>query len=131
VKALAARLSIERRGAGNPAWKGLDTEGSIYRVFNTRLKGESCCRNCGASGLLHLHHIVPRSMCKAARRDLRNGLPLCVACHNRWHARTGTIYRDILTPAEWDYVSSLELTGQNIAAWLDARYPCRSAQEAA
>lgn len=113
----------KHRGSGNPQWKGKDTNGSIYRVFNVKLKGEERCRNCGSSESLHLHHIVPRSMCKAARRDLRNGVPLCAACHARWHARSVTIYRNILTDEEWSYVSSLELLGQNIAAWLDDRYP--------
>jgi hypothetical protein len=123
LKAMAERFSVERCGPGNPAWKGRDTEGSIYRVFNVRLKGEHCCRNCGSGGMLHLHHIVPRSMCKSARRDLRNGVPLCPSCHSRWHACSITIYRDIFTAEEWAYVSSLRLLGQNIETWLDRRYP--------
>ncbi len=123
-------ISPQRRGNGNPAWKGADTVGSIYRDFNLKLKGEACCRNCGKADVLHLHHIVPRSMCKAARRDLRNGVPLCASCHARWHARTITIYRDILTPAEWAYVSSLELLGQNITEWLNERYPSRASSGA-
>lgn len=115
-----------KRGAKNPMWHGRDTEGSIYLVFSARLKGETCCRNCGDSpGLLHLHHIVPRSMCKAGRRDMRNGVTLCPRCHRAWHHREITIYRDIFTDEEWTFVSSLQLLGQDIGAWLDDRYPTR------
>jgi hypothetical protein len=125
LRAMSEQFSVERRGKGNPAWKGRDTAGSIYRVFNIKLKGEACCRNCGSTRHLHLHHIVPRSMCRAARRDLRNGLPLCASCHSHWHARSITIYRDAFRDNEWAYVSSLQLLGQDIATWLDERYPVR------
>lgn len=85
---------------------------------------ELACRNCGRTDLrLHLHHAVPRSMCKAARLDLRNGVPLCTNCHLGWHHRRVTIPRSIFTPIEWAFISSLDLTGQNITAWLDERYP--------
>jgi hypothetical protein len=97
----------------------------VARVFNLTLKGEACCRNCGASERLHLHHAVPRSMCRAARCDLRNGIALCAGCHHGWHHRLTTIYRDLFTEEEWAFISSLELLGQNIAAWLDDRYPPR------
>jgi hypothetical protein len=123
-----AKLSAARRGAGNPMWKGRDTEGSIYRVFNVRLKGETCCRACGATDVLHLHHAVPRSMCKAARRELRNGITLCIRCHMGWHHRRVVIYRDLFTADEWAYISTLDLRGQRIEAWLDDRYPARPVQ---
>ena len=122
-----ARLKVTRKGSGNPAWKGQDTEGSIYRVFNLRLKGETCCRACGGTNALALHHAIPRSMCKAARRDLRNGLTLCGGCHQRWHTRTLTIYRDIFTADEWAFISTCELLGQRIDTWLSERYPPRPA----
>jgi len=126
-KAEAARIknAAAKRGSKNPMWRGRDTEGSIYRVFNVRLKGESACRNCGATGRLHLHHIVPRSMSKAGRRDLRNGVTLCVNCHMGWHHRRVTIYREIFTDEEWRFVSALELLGQRVGAWVDLRYPPR------
>jgi endogenous inhibitor of DNA gyrase (YacG/DUF329 family) len=123
------KISESKMGSKNAAWRGEDTEGSIYQVFNVRLKGETCCRNCGAEATavlpLHLHHAVPRSMCKAGRRDLRNGITLCHACHMGWHYRTRPIYRDLFTEAEWSFISSLELLGQNITAWLEDRYPER------
>lgn len=123
------KISEAKMGAKNAAWRGEDTVGSIYRVFNVRLKGETYCRNCGAEATpvlsLHLHHAVPRSMCKAGRRDLRNGITLCHACHMGWHYRTRTIYRDLFSEEEWAFISSLELLGQNITTWLNDRYPPR------
>jgi 5-methylcytosine-specific restriction endonuclease McrA len=100
-------------------------ERALKRVFNLRLKGEDRCRNCGRGGPLHLHHAVPRSMSHAARTELLNGLPLCPRCHSGWHQRVVTIYRDVFTEAEWQFISAVELFGQRIGAWIDDRYPDR------
>lgn len=114
-KLRARRLKTKRQKAG------------VSRaIWNVREKGETCCRVCrGSHGGLHLHHVIPRSMHRGSRMELRNGIVLCNACHTRWHARTLTIYRDVFTAEEWAYISSVELLGQNIEAWLDARYPSR------
>lgn len=95
-------------------------------------KGEDRCRACGARGggdtlfgRLHLHHAIPRSMCRATKTDLRNGIPLCSACHRGWHDRRVTIFRDVFTVAEWEFLSSVQLTGQLVGPWLDANYPSR------
>lgn len=94
--------------------------------WSIALKREERCRNCGAGGVfLHLHHAIPRSMCRATKYDLRNGLPLCGSCHPKWHCRTTTIYRDVFTEEEWEFLSSVQLTGQEIGPWLDERYPDR------
>lgn len=97
----------------------------LQRRFNVRLKGEASCRNCGAAGHLHLHHAIPRSVCKEVRLDLRNGIPLCPSCHARWHQRTLVIYRDVFTSEEWEFLCSVELLGQRTSAWLDDHYPAR------
>lgn len=91
------------------------------------MKREPTCRNCGEVGLLSLHHAVPRSLCRAGKYDLRNGVPLCARCHLGWHNRLVTLYRDIFTAEEWEFISSLRLSGQRIEAWLDDRYPERLA----
>lgn len=98
--------------------------------WHISLKREPVCRSCGrpdggSGGVLQLHHILPRSMSKAAKYDLRNGLPLCVACHMGWHRRSLTIYRDALTADEWAFVSAVSMQGFNLGAWLDGRYPNR------
>lgn len=120
-------LSQARRGARNPAYRHGKRAGvgDIYRAFNLRLKGATCCRNCGRPEPLNLHHALPRSLYRAGRTELLNGLPLCIRCHNGWHRKTITIYRDVFTAEEWAYLSSAELTGQRIGAWLDDHYPDR------
>lgn len=98
--------------------------------WGIRMKREEACRNCRAEGVtLHLHHVVPRSMCAASKYDLRNGVPLCTACHLGWHHRRVTLYRDIFTAEEWAYISTIPLYGQNLEAWLEDRYPERVEEE--
>lgn len=100
--------------------------------FSVKAKGEAACRACGATptgtgpmGALHLHHAIPRSMCKATKTDLRNGIPLCRACHAGWHDRQVTIYRDAFTVAEWAFLLTVDLLGQEVGPWLDRHYPVR------
>ncbi len=123
----ADKMSVARRGAANPAYKhGRDGNRARLKYFSLALKGESSCRNCGSSDLLQLHHAIPRSMSAAARDEILNGVPLCVRCHMSWHRRGKvTLYRDIFTVEEWNYLCSVELVGQLTAAWLDDRYPPR------
>lgn len=122
----AERMHIERRGRANPAFKhGRDGNRAWRTRFNLPLKGEDRCRACGSPENLHLHHAIPRSMSRAARDEILNGLPLCVHCHISWHRRGQTIYRDAFTEEEWAYLTSVKLTGQEIQPWLDERYPDR------
>lgn len=130
---MAEQFSRDRRGASNPNFKTGSRVGEkdIAKVFNLKLKGEDCCRVCGDTHRLQLHHAIPRSLSRAARTELRNGIPLCVSCHMGWHRRGLTIYRDLFTSDEWAYISSVQLTGQRIEAWLDDRYPERPGEMAA
>jgi hypothetical protein len=96
----------------------------VRSVWNLSEKGEAQCRNCWRTDRrVHLHHAIPRSMCAEARLNLLNGVPLCTVCHFGWHRRQVTIYRDVFTPEEWAYISSVQLVGQDTQAWLDDRYP--------
>ncbi len=104
-------------------------EYAMRRKFNLRTKGEDCCRVCGSNYRLHLHHTIPRSMYRAGKTDLNNGLPLCIHCHMGWHGRTQIICRDVFTTEEWHYLTSVELTGQNIMPWLSERYPPKTKKE--
>lgn len=100
--------------------------------FTLKSKGETACRNCGKTDcLLQMHHAIPRSMWKAGILEPLNGVPLCVRCHMGWHHRYVVIYRDIFTAEEWACLSSAELLGQNVEAWLDDRYPVRPLELAA
>ncbi len=77
------------------------------------------------SGLdgLHLHHVIPRSMCKATQTDLRNGIPLCRQCHAGWHERTLTVPRSVFTAEEWEFLIAAPVLGQNVKVWLERNYP--------
>jgi hypothetical protein len=116
-------LSRERGGEGNPAHSHGRRVGVSIPGWRLQAKGERECRNCGSLDGLQLHHAIPRGKWKAGAADLRNALPLCFTCHHGWHHRKVVITRDVFTRAEWEFLSSAELTGQRIEAWLDDRYP--------
>lgn len=87
-------------------------------------KPEPICRNC-PSPARELHHAIPRGKAPHARADLRNGLPLCIPCHDGWHRHKVVIHRDVFRPEEWEFLCSVKLTGERIEAWLDRHYPPR------
>lgn len=119
--------AINRTGEANPGYKHGRRTGLNIRGWDPKAKGETCCRWCGATSILHLHHAIPRSICPPeAKRDLRNGITLCNHCHPRWHKGTLTLPRAIFTGEEWAYISGLRLEGRNTAAWLDKHYPLGS-----
>lgn len=118
-------LSRDRKGSRNPGYNSGRRVNVHITGWSVRHKGEDCCRNCGKMGKLHLHHIIPRGKWKSGEADLRNGVPLCHDCHFGWHGFKITLYRDMFTEDEWNFVSSAQLTGQRVEAWLDDRYPIR------
>jgi hypothetical protein len=61
---------------------------------------------------------------RARRRAARPARRVEV-CHTGWHHRRVTIYRDVFTEDEWAWLTTQELRGQNVIAWLDDRYPSR------
>lgn len=123
-KAASDRMSVERRGEGNPAYKSGKWANRARRShFNLALKGEGSCRVCGRARHMGLHHAVPRDVSTTGRDAILNGLPLCASCHTSWHRRikldkASNITRDHFTRAEWDFVRSL-ITDD----WLDRSYP--------
>lgn len=98
--------------------------------WGIHLKREPVCRACGQPPdelrPLNLHHAIPRSLAPSIKYDLRNGLPLCAACHLGWHRREVTIYRDVFTAEEWAFLTTLTFQGFNPEAWLEERYPSRT-----
>lgn len=121
-----AKIAEAKRGPRNAAFKtGLDPSTVARNGINLKAKGEGCCRACGSTQHLHLHHVIPRSMWRRGITELLNCIPLCVVCHTGWHRRWRTIYRDVFTPEEWAFISAADLLGQNVTAWLDDRYPAR------
>jgi hypothetical protein len=118
-------MSEARKGRGNPAYRhGLKANINI-RGWKLSRKGETNCRNCGSGERVQLHHVIPRAHSQSAKGDLRNGIPLCGACHTGWHSRMVTIYRDVFTVEEWDYLASVDLVDRDITFWLDQNYPKR------
>lgn len=110
----------DRAGTKNPNFKHGKKIGKNVSGWGISKK-PGPCRSCGGPGE-HLHHAVPRSKAQQAKRDLRNGIQLCASCHQRWHMGA-VIRREVFTQEEWDYISSIELTGERIEEWLDRRYP--------
>jgi len=80
-----AKLSAERGGDGNPGFRTGKRVGVNIPGWRLQAKRETCCRNCGDRDRLQLHHAIPRGKWTAGRADLRNGIPLCFACHHGWH----------------------------------------------
>lgn len=100
-----------------------DSYGAQRRVFNLDAKGERECRVCGSREHVHAHHAIPVAIgTEETRLDLRNLLPLCWRCHRYWHAGY-PISRDVFTAEEWDYLRSVQLSGREVTAYLDKRYP--------
>ena len=120
------RASLRRRtGRENPNYRHGRRLDEHLQGWSLAAKPEKKCRVCPKPAV-DLHHAIPRSLCpQDAKRDLRNGLPLCKECHARWHRRKLTIYRDVFRPDEWDYIVNVKLTGRETRPWLDARYPLR------
>lgn len=114
----------DRRGSKNPNFKHGLKAGQQIRGWGVLFKGEDCCRVCGSTDNLHLHHVIPRGLgTEESRRDLRNGITLCGSCHTLWHRHSLIITRDLFTEDEWDYISSVRMTGRETDAWLEDRYP--------
>lgn len=131
----ASSINDERRergrarvGEANPAYRHGKRVGDAIRGWSPRDKGEDRCRNCGSTEYPQLHHVIPRSKHPGSRRELLNGITLCAPCHMGWHRNTLHISRDLFTADEWAYLTSVQLVGEDINAWLDRKYPAEATQ---
>jgi hypothetical protein len=70
------RRSVEgRRCAEYKAWRK-----SVFERDNYT------CQMCGARGVkLNAHHIFPYAHFPEKRYDIKNGITLCIPCHQKWH----------------------------------------------
>jgi hypothetical protein len=89
-----------------------------------------CCANCSKQGNLEAHHLWPQSWFPNLRYVLRNGVPLCSACHQhapRKHEITPNQFRwltekvrfindNIEHPNFWEYYTSSIEKGRVIVA---------------
>lgn len=96
-KALSARWKRDRRGPGNPNWKGghqSKREGRIstrhlveYKEFVESIKerdGGQCVR-CESPENILVHHIVPETEAPELLMDPDNAETLCRSCHIKHH----------------------------------------------
>jgi hypothetical protein len=120
---VADKIAVAKTKTGKQA--GRRTRQLQNAGMTLQAKGETSCRNCGQTDHLQLHHVIPRSMWRRGILELLNGVPLCVRCHMGWHHHRVVIYRDIFTAEEWAFLTSADLLGQEVSAWLDKRYPSR------
>lgn len=65
---------------------------SLVQALVARAGG--CCEACSRRGVLHVHHIQPRS--RGGTNSLQNLLLLCPSCHRRQHDR------DFVPGSPWD-----------------------------
>lgn len=69
-------------------------------------RGRACIL-CGAPAT-QVHHIIHRSHSALLRFDVRNGAPLCAACHATAHTLAGlSALRDVIGD-DWQYLAGLE-----------------------
>ncbi len=87
--AVAERFSAERRGKGNPNWKGGPK--ARHRLRYRDIKAQALerdsyrCMRCKSREQLVVHHIVSEKDRPDLLHDLENLETLCRACHMRHH----------------------------------------------
>lgn len=89
------KMSEDRKGSKNPAWKGGTT--SINQIdrkiaeqkqwaIDVKNRDNYTCQCCGKrGGKLRSHHIRLYSLYPKLRIDLKNGITLCATCHKKVH----------------------------------------------
>ncbi len=86
---VAERFRAERRGEGNPNWKGGPK--ARHRLQYREIKAQAlerdgyCCVRCQSREQLVIHHVVPETERPDLLHDLENLETLCRACHARHH----------------------------------------------
>lgn len=89
TSATAERWRTERRGEGNPNWKGGPK--ARHRLRYREIKAKALerdryrCVRCRSREQLVIHHVVPETERPDLLHDLKNLETLCRACHARHH----------------------------------------------
>jgi hypothetical protein len=113
-----AKMSEAKRGKNvgvdNPNWKGgkipeslRERRSYIARKWRRLVleRDDHTCQICGSKQRLHVHHLKPFKDHPERRWDVKNGLSVCVFCHEKIHSRT---FPDWLTGREPDANSPIE-----------------------
>ena len=83
-------------GPNNYNWKGGITNTNQKRRNDPRLtewrkavfeRDGFKCQDCGNTGYLHAHHIIPFSKDYSKAFDIDNGKTVCVSCHEKIHGK--------------------------------------------
>lgn len=82
---------IERSRRGLKEYRS-SVEGRWSQAVRDR--DQHICQHCGANeGMLHAHHIKPRSAFPELALDINNGITLCACCHLKEHRRLRALVR--------------------------------------
>lgn len=94
---LRKKMSLRQKGENGSNWRGgIGDENIKFRnSIETRLWREAVfsrdnwtCQKCKKRGYkLHSHHILPFSLYPEHRRNISNGVTLCIDCHNQYHKK--------------------------------------------
>ena len=94
--ALNPAYGRDQTGAANYNWKGGVTNTNQKRRNDPRLvewrkavfeRDGFICQDCGATGYLQAHHIIPFSKDFSKAFDIDNGRTVCVSCHEKIHGK--------------------------------------------
>lgn len=84
-------------GEDNPNWKGAEISADVrerrsYIAKKWRetilARDKNTCQKCGSKERLHVHHLIPFADDPDRRWDLKNGITVCVSCHEAIHQRS-------------------------------------------
>jgi hypothetical protein len=89
------------------------SESHLDKLWRAAVKSKGFCAKCGCTYGLQAHHIVKRRF-KVLRWDVKNGIPLCPACHE-WVHNTPRGKQWEIEYADIDY---LEKTNCNLKDYL-------------
>jgi len=84
-----------KRGILNPNWRGgltplrqaIYAKAEMRQAMSAVYKRDRCCRLCGATKLLEIHHIDPFSQSPLLVMDIGNMIVLCKACHRKMRGK--------------------------------------------
>ena len=84
------RRSIQRRRILNTRAR----QSKAYLLWRKLVysKSHHKCSKCGATGILHAHHIAPFWENEELRFAVKNGAALCTECHDTFHNAYGKKY---------------------------------------
>jgi hypothetical protein len=91
----AWQKSLENKGSNNPGWQGgkesklsVLRKTSEWKVWRTKIfeRDNYTCQKCKTiGGILHPHHIIPKSVDITLVYNVDNGITLCKKCHMEVH----------------------------------------------